>query len=71
MTRHRPPDRPAEDSAPADDAGAGPASGSVAHPIPPGEAQPGDRNEQAAGLGGPVDVFPVRGPGSPGRGKAG
>jgi hypothetical protein len=42
-------------------AGAGrdePASGSVEHPIPPDEAQPGDRSELGANLGGPVDVFP-------------
>jgi len=35
-----------------------PASGSVEHPIPPDEAQPGDRSELGANLGGPVDVFP-------------
>ena len=41
--------------------GAGPeerASGSVERPIPPDEAQPGDRAELAAGLGGPVDIAP-------------
>lgn len=44
---------------PADDAGsAEPASGSVENPVPPGEAQPGDRAEAGANLGGPVDVFP-------------
>lgn len=37
-----------------------PASGSVENPIPPGEAQPGDANERASNLGGPVDVFPGR-----------
>ena len=42
--------------APAD--GDGPASGSVEHPIPPDEAQAGDRSELGANLGGPVDVFP-------------
>ena len=35
-----------------------PASGSVENPIPPDEAQPGDRSELGANLGGPVDVFP-------------
>jgi len=42
-------------------AGAGPeerASGSVERPIPPDDAQPGDRAELAAGLGGPVDIAP-------------
>jgi hypothetical protein len=34
------------------------ASGSVERPIPPDEAQPGDRSELGANLGGPVDVFP-------------
>jgi hypothetical protein len=34
------------------------ASGSVERPIPPDEAQPGDRAELAAGLGGPVDIAP-------------
>jgi hypothetical protein len=41
--------------------GAGPeerASGSVEHPIPPDEAQPGDRSELGANLGGPVDIAP-------------
>ena len=45
----------------APEAGAGrdePASGSVDNPIPPDEAQPGDRSELGANLGGPVDVFP-------------
>ena len=36
----------------------GPAAGSIDRPIPPDQAQPGDRSEHAAGLGGPVDVFP-------------
>ena len=36
------------------------ASGSVEQPIPPDEAQPGDRSEMAAGLGGPVDIAPGR-----------
>jgi hypothetical protein len=35
-----------------------PASGSVKNPIPPDEAQPGDRSELGANMGGPVDVFP-------------
>lgn len=35
-----------------------PASGSVENPVPPDEAQPGDRSELGANLGGPVDVFP-------------
>jgi hypothetical protein len=43
--------------------GEDPASGSVESPIAPGEAQAGDLNEAAANLGGPVDVFPVRGRG--------
>lgn len=34
------------------------ASGSIDRPIPPDEAQPGDRSEQAAGLGGPIDIAP-------------
>jgi hypothetical protein len=37
-----------------------PASGSVDNPVPPDEAQPGDRSELGANLGGPVDVFPGR-----------
>lgn len=45
--------------APAADVDAdGSASGSVANPIAPDEAQPGDRSELGANLGGPVDVFP-------------
>ncbi|EFH12061.1 hypothetical protein ACFFMP_04170 [Pseudoroseomonas cervicalis] len=36
------------------------ATGSVGQPIPPGEVQPGEMNELAATLGGPVDVFPGR-----------
>ena len=54
-------DRMAEkkQDAPATDADAdGPASGSVDNPIAPDEAQPGDRSELGANLGGPVDVFP-------------
>jgi hypothetical protein len=43
----------------ADDAGRDePASGDIDNPIPPDEAQPGDRSELGANLGGPVDVFP-------------
>lgn len=41
--------------------GQDPASGSVESPVAPGEAQAGDLNEAASQLGGPVDVFPVRG----------
>lgn len=41
--------------------GEDPASGSVDSPVAPGEAQAGDLSEQAANLGGPVDVFPTRG----------
>ena len=37
-----------------------PASGTITQPIPPGEVQPGDANELASTLGGPVDVFPQR-----------
>lgn len=36
------------------------ASGSIDRPIPPDEAQPGDRSELAAGLGGPFDIAPGR-----------
>jgi hypothetical protein len=36
------------------------ASGSIENPIPPGEVQPGEMNELAATLGGPIDVFPGR-----------
>ena len=50
-----------EQGAPAADAGRDePASGSVDNPVPPDEAQPGDRSELGANLGGPVDVFPGR-----------
>ncbi len=35
------------------------AAGTVTQPISPGEAQPGDLNEQAGNLGGPVDIFPL------------
>lgn len=39
------------------------AAGSITSPISPGEAQPGDLNEQGGNLGGPVDIFPLnRGP---------
>ncbi|PHK95170.1 hypothetical protein CR162_10190 [Pseudoroseomonas rhizosphaerae] len=37
------------------------ASGTIRQPIPPGEVQPGETNELAATLGGPVDVFPAGG----------
>lgn len=40
--------------------GEDPAAGTIDHPIAPGEAQAGDLAEQAANLGGPVDVFPLR-----------
>ena len=39
----------------------GPAAGTIDSPIAPGEAQPGDLDEQAANLGGPIDVSPARG----------
>ena len=46
-------------SGPADDSGRQePASGDIDNPSPPDEAQPGDRSELGANLGGPVDVFP-------------
>ncbi|TCZ61403.1 hypothetical protein [Roseicella aquatilis] len=38
-----------------------PASGTVDRPVAPGEAQAGDLSEMGANLGGPVDVFPLRG----------
>ena len=45
--------------APATDAGRyEPAVGSVDSPMPPDEAQAGDRCELGANLGGPIDVFP-------------
>lgn len=44
-----------------DQSGNDPAAGSVESPVAPGEAQAGDAGEQAQQLGGPVDVFPVRG----------
>ena len=48
-----------QDAAPATDGARDePASGSVENPVPPDEAQPGDRSELGANLGGPVDVFP-------------
>ncbi|MBX9701235.1 MAG: hypothetical protein K2X74_17505 [Acetobacteraceae bacterium] len=40
--------------------GEDPAAGTIDHPIAPGEAQAGDLSEQAANLGGPIDVFPLR-----------
>lgn len=36
------------------------ATGTITQPIPPGEVQPGELNELAATLGGPIDVFPGR-----------
>ena len=41
-----------------DEARDGPAAGTIDHPIAPDQAQPGDRSELGANLGGPVDVFP-------------
>jgi hypothetical protein len=38
-----------------------PAAGTITSPVAPGEAQAGDWVEQAQNLGGPVDVFPLRG----------
>lgn len=49
-------ERAPEETPDADDT----ASGSVEQPIPPGEVQPGDMNELASTLGGPIDVFPGR-----------
>ncbi|WP_241665394.1 hypothetical protein [Teichococcus oryzae] len=37
------------------------ASGTIRQPIQPGETQPGEMNELAQTLGGPVDVFPAGG----------
>lgn len=34
------------------------AAGTIDQPIAPDNAQPGDRSELGANLGGPVDVFP-------------
>ena len=42
-----------------------PASGSIDEPVAPDEAQPGDRSELGANLGGPIDVVP----GARGRGR--
>ncbi|RAI60147.1 hypothetical protein [Roseicella frigidaeris] len=39
----------------------GPAAGTIDSPIAPGETQPGDLDEQAANLGGPIDISPARG----------
>lgn len=36
------------------------ASGTIDRPIGTDDAQPGDRSERAAELGGPIDVFPTR-----------
>jgi len=41
--------------------GEDPAAGSVESPVSPGEAQAGDLSEIGSNLGGPVDVFPLRG----------
>ncbi len=54
-------DKQQDTSAAATDGGRDePASGSIDTPIPPDEAQPGDRSELGANLGGPIDVFPGR-----------
>jgi len=37
------------------------ASGTISQPIQPGETQPGEMNELAQNLGGPVDIFPAGG----------
>jgi len=37
------------------------ASGTIRQPIQPGEVQPGDTNELASTLGGPIDVSPNAG----------
>jgi len=60
-----------QDAPGAPDDADGPASGTVAHPIAPDEAQSGDRSEAGAGLGGPVDVFPGRRQGGVGQGGQG
>ncbi|WP_431270901.1 hypothetical protein [Dankookia sp. P2] len=36
------------------------ASGTIDRPIGTDDAQPGDRAERAAQLGGPIDIFPTR-----------
>jgi hypothetical protein len=41
--------------------GEDPAAGTIDSPVAPGEAQAGDLSEAGANLGGPVDVFPLRG----------
>ena len=41
--------------------GADQAVGSIDSPVAPGETQAGDLSELGANLGGPVDVFPLRG----------
>jgi hypothetical protein len=46
------------------EAGEDPPSGSVESPVAPGEAQAGDRAEESAHRGGPVDVSPQRGRGN-------
>jgi hypothetical protein len=45
------------------EAGEDPAAGSVESPVAPGEAQAGDRAEESARRGGPVDISPQRGRG--------
>lgn len=52
--------RPLSDRQSGPEPGEDPAAGTVDHPVSPGEAQAGDLSEQAANLGGPVDVFPLR-----------
>jgi hypothetical protein len=59
-----PPDDPgrlAPDQSPPDqNQGLERASGTIDRPIGTDDAQPGDRSERAAELGGPIDVFPTR-----------
>ncbi|HYF08668.1 MAG TPA: hypothetical protein VD970_13675 [Acetobacteraceae bacterium] len=38
------------------------AAGTIDNPVSPGEVQRGEPGEMASNLGGPVDVFPARGP---------
>ena len=44
------------------------AAGTIDRPVPPGETQPGEAVEVAQNLGGPIDVFPARGPRTKDRG---
>lgn len=54
------PRRPLADRQSGPEPGEDPASGTIDHPVAPGEPQAGDLSEAAANLGGPVDVFPLR-----------